>query len=75
MSGDRFGKAWVRPVRLWCGLILFGYLITHFTNHALGLLSLAALEAGRIWFLVLWRNPLAERHSRLAPRAWRSACG
>ena len=60
MSVDRPGKAWVRPVRLWCGLILFGYLITHFSNHALGLVSLATLEAGRIWFLALWRNPLAE---------------
>jgi len=60
MSVERPGKAWVRPVRLWCGLTLFGYLITHFSNHALGLVSLATLEAGRIWFLALWRNPVAE---------------
>jgi len=60
MSGDRGGKAWVRPVRLWCGLILFGYLITHFSNHTLGLISLKTMEAGRIWFLALWRNPIGE---------------
>ncbi len=60
MSGDRPGKAWVRPVRLWCGLILFAYLITHFSNHALGLVSLKTMEAGRIWFLALWRNPIGE---------------
>jgi adenylate cyclase len=60
MSGDRPGKAWVRPVRLACGLILFGYLITHFTNHSLGLISLKTMEAGRIWFLALWRNPIGE---------------
>jgi adenylate cyclase len=60
MTGDRFQKAWVRPVRLWCGLILFTYLVTHFANHALGLISLEAMEAGRIWFLALWRNPIAE---------------
>src|SRR5262249_39807040 len=28
----------------------------HFLNHALGLISLAAMEAGRHWFLALWRS-------------------
>jgi adenylate cyclase len=41
------------------GIILFSYLTTHLLNHALGLLSLDAMEAGRIWFLALWRNPVA----------------
>ena len=27
-------------------------------NHALGLVSLDAMEAGRLWFLALWRSPL-----------------
>jgi adenylate cyclase len=49
----------VRRVRLVSGLVLLTYLATHFINHALGLISLEAMEAGRIWFLVLWRNPLA----------------
>jgi adenylate cyclase len=49
---------WVRRARLTSGLVLLTYLITHFLNHALGLVSLAAMEIGRIWFLVLWRNPL-----------------
>jgi len=39
------------------GLVLFGYLLTHLVNHALGLVSLEALEAGRLAFLLLWRNP------------------
>jgi adenylate cyclase len=60
MTAGRPGRAWVRPLRLWCGLILFAYLLTHFSNHALGLISLRAMEAGRIWFLALWRNPVAE---------------
>jgi adenylate cyclase len=34
------------------------FLALHLTNHALGLLSLGAMEAGRVWFLALWRNPL-----------------
>ena len=57
---DRPGRQWIRPLRLWCGLILFAYLLTHFANHALGLVSLGAMEAGRLWFLALWRNPIGE---------------
>jgi len=48
----------VRRLRLITGLILFAYLTTHFTNHTLGLISLEAMEAGRLWFLALWRNPI-----------------
>ena len=49
----------VRRIRLISGLVLLTYLATHFINHSLGLISLDAMEAGRIWFLALWRNPLA----------------
>lgn len=48
----------IRRTRLVSGLILLTYLATHFINHALGLISLEAMEAGRAWFLALWRNPL-----------------
>jgi adenylate cyclase len=41
-------------------LILFAYLVTHFSNHALGLVSLRAMEEGRLWFLAFWRNPIFE---------------
>ncbi len=47
----------IRRLYLISGLILFGYLLTHLLNHALGLASLEALEAGRRAFLLLWRNP------------------
>jgi adenylate cyclase len=47
----------VRRTRLITGLILLSYLSTHLINHALGLISLDMMEAGRIWFLALWRNP------------------
>ncbi|MEM7224188.1 MAG: adenylate/guanylate cyclase domain-containing protein [Pseudomonadota bacterium] len=47
-----------RRIRLISGLILLAFVATHLLNHALGLVSLAALEAGRAWFLLLWRNPL-----------------
>jgi adenylate cyclase len=39
--------------------VLVVYLVTHLLNHALALISFAALEAGRAWFVVLWRNPLS----------------
>ena len=48
----------VRRLRLWSGLVLFAYVGTHLANHALGLVSLDAMEGGRIWFLALWRNPV-----------------
>ena len=58
MASERSGRAWIRPLRLGGGLILFTYLLTHFTNHALGLISLDTMATGRVWFLALWRNPL-----------------
>jgi adenylate cyclase len=60
MNSDQPVGPWIRPVRLGCGLLLLAYLLTHFTNHALGLVSLQAMEAGRTWFLALWRNPVVE---------------
>jgi adenylate cyclase len=47
-----------RQLRLWSALVLVTYLVTHFSNHALGLISVGAAEAGRWWFVALWRNPL-----------------
>ena len=41
--------------------MLFTYLTTHFLNHALGLISLDAMQAGREWFVLLWRSPLGHR--------------
>jgi adenylate cyclase len=49
----------IRRTRIVTGLVLFSYLTTHLLNHALGLISLDAMEAGRDWFLALWRNPLS----------------
>ena len=52
-----FDAAWVRKVRLTSGVVLMLFVLTHFLNHALGLISFDALEAGRRWFLWVWRNP------------------
>ena len=60
MTSDQPVVPWIRPVRLGGGLLLLSFLLTHFINHALGLISLDAMEEGSIWFLTLWRNPVGE---------------
>ena len=47
----------IRQVRLLCGLVLFGYLVSHFINHALGNISLAALAAGLKVHAGFWQFP------------------
>ena len=56
MPPARSAAAVVRQIRLWTGLVLFSYLTTHFANHALGLVSLAAMAAGQEWFILVWRS-------------------
>ncbi|TQF33699.1 adenylate cyclase [Bradyrhizobium sp. UNPA324] len=45
----------VRQVRLVCGLILFSYVVSHFLNHALGNISVEAMEAGVYYHIAFWR--------------------
>jgi adenylate cyclase len=47
----------VRQVRLACGLVLFSYLISHFLNHALGNISMAALAVGFHYHTAFWQFP------------------
>src|SRR5262245_2589802 len=58
-----------RRVRLASGLVLFTYVTLHLANHALGLVSLEAMESGRVYFLALWRNPIG---SLVLYSAWTS---
>src|ERR1700741_3709603 len=46
----------IRRLRRGAATVLLAYLILHFANHALGLVSLNAMETGRWWFLALWRS-------------------
>jgi adenylate cyclase len=48
----------IRGLRLWSGVVLFGYVASHFINHSLGMVSLATMDAGRAVFLAIWRNPI-----------------
>ena len=45
----------VRQVRLVCGVILFCYVISHFLNHALGNISVEAMEAGVAYHILFWQ--------------------
>ena len=47
---------WTRKLSLGSGLVLFVFVTMHFLNHALGNISLAAMEAGREVFIAIWRN-------------------
>jgi adenylate cyclase len=49
----------INAVRLTTGLVLFTYVASHLSNHALGLVSLDVMEEGRRWFSALWRFPPA----------------
>jgi adenylate cyclase len=50
----------IQRVRLIAGLVLFVYVTTHLLNHALGLVSVEAMEDGREAFLAVWRNPVGQ---------------
>ena len=54
-SGGKLSSQKLGRIRLVSGLILFAYVLTHNLNHALGIISVEALEAGRGVFLAFWR--------------------
>src|SRR3979409_104219 len=45
----------LRHVRLACGVVFFGYLVSHFLNHALGNISMDALAAGVTYHAAFWQ--------------------
>jgi hypothetical protein len=45
-------------LRLASGLVLMAFVASHLVNHALGIVSLEAMERGRDVFLAVWRSPL-----------------
>lgn len=50
-------QKWERRLRLWSGLIVALFVIPHIFNHALGLISLEAMEAMRKVLAVIWAEP------------------
>jgi adenylate cyclase len=45
----------LRQIRLVCGVVLFGYLVSHFLNHALGNISMEALATGVYYHTAFWQ--------------------
>lgn len=43
-------------IRLGAGLVLFAFVASHLANHALGIISLSAMNLGREVFLFVWRS-------------------
>lgn len=54
-GGGRFEDIYSRT-KLASGLLLFSFLSTHLINHALGIVSLQAMEAGAAVFAFIWRS-------------------
>jgi adenylate cyclase len=52
MKGERL----FRSLRLWSGVALFVYVFSHLTNHAIGLISLQAMEHALGSFFDIWRS-------------------
>jgi adenylate cyclase len=52
---ELFRGTGVRQVRLVCGVILFAYLVSHFLNHALGNVSVEAMEVGVYYHTLFWQ--------------------
>ena len=48
----------LRQVRIACGLILFSYLLSHFSNHALGNVSYAVMSDWLDVHMAFWQHPV-----------------
>ena len=46
----------IRQLRLACGSVLFAYLVSHFLNHALGNISMEALDTGLYYHILFWQS-------------------
>lgn len=57
VRGSRQG-AIERRLRLWSGLLIAAFVVLHLCNHALGLVSIEAMERAREWMGTLWGNPV-----------------
>jgi len=55
-------RVWLEPqrLRLVSGLVLFAFVLSHYLNHALGVVSVEAMEAAQAWRRGFWRFPPIE---------------
>jgi len=52
-------EAWGSKLRLWSGLFMFAFCLSHFTNHALGIVSVAVMDRGSHWHYAIWGSNYA----------------
>jgi adenylate cyclase len=50
------GTLWRTRLRIWSGVVLFAFALTHLLNHALGLISLELMDEVRDYRIALWRS-------------------
>ena len=55
-SAPSLRRASLRQIRLWTGLVLFAFALSHLLNHAVGLVSVDAMEAVRSWRVAVTRS-------------------
>ncbi|MCC6920653.1 MAG: adenylate/guanylate cyclase domain-containing protein [Alphaproteobacteria bacterium] len=46
----------LRDLRLASGLVIAAFVVCHLTNHALGLVSIAAMDGARPWIMLAWQS-------------------
>jgi adenylate cyclase len=51
---------WRQQLRLWSGLVLFLFCLSHFSNHAMGIISVNAMEEASLWHYWVWRGTIGE---------------
>ncbi len=54
------GAAMIRRLRLGSGLLMLAYVAMHLSNHAVGLVSLGAMDRVLAWVFWFWSNPAAQ---------------
>jgi adenylate cyclase len=54
------GRSMIRRLRLGSGLVMLAYVTMHLLNHAMGLLSLQAMEDALGYVVWIWSNPPAQ---------------
>ncbi|MBS9477031.1 2Fe-2S iron-sulfur cluster-binding protein [Ancylobacter radicis] len=54
--GDLRDLPWACMARLWSGIILFAFVLTHLLNHAVGIFGVGAMEYAQHWRWLLWQS-------------------
>lgn len=55
-AGDPQGLNWACHIRLWSGVVLFAFVLTHLLNHAIGIFGVSAMELAQQWRWLVWRS-------------------